>query len=79
MTPSTSAAETFSASIPYSKRQRVTHFVPGTQVKQKEESNRGLRTSRDVGFMMRLTSYSAMLLYLTSVSYASVGLGTKIL
>lgn len=79
MTPSTSAEETFSASIPYSKRQSVTHFVTGTQVKQKEERNKHFRTSRDVRFMMKLTSYNTMLLHLISASYASVGLGTEIL
>lgn len=67
---------TFSASIPYSKKQRVTHFVPGTQVRQNEERNRGFRTSIDVSFTMRMTTYNSMLLYLTSASHASLGLDT---
>lgn len=79
MIPSASAEETFSVSIPYSKRQRVTHCVPGTQVRQKEERNRGFRTSIGAGFTMRLTSYNSMLLYLTITSHVSVGSGTKIL
>lgn len=72
MTPSVSAMGTFSASIPYSKRQRVTHFVPGSQVRQNEERNRGFRASIDVSFMMRITSYNSMLLYLTGASQASL-------
>lgn len=77
MTPSAPAMGTFSASIPYSKKQRVTHFVPGTQVRQNEERNRGFRTSIDDSFMMRMTSYNSMLLYLTGASHASLDWGTR--